>query len=107
MGLAKLLMSQILRFLQDQFFGICELHAADDQPALVALCRSVGMEQVDVGTTYIKNGNGNRRAGTGAAGGGSWRTETRNRMIELRWRARIPRQMNSCESITTPRKCRL
>jgi ribosomal protein S18 acetylase RimI-like enzyme len=55
-GLAKLLMSQILRFLQDQFFGICELHAADDQPALVALCRSVGMEQVDVGTTYIKKG---------------------------------------------------
>jgi ribosomal protein S18 acetylase RimI-like enzyme len=58
MGLAKLLMSQILRFLQDQFFGICELHAADDQPALVALCRSVGMEQVDVGTTYIKRGTG-------------------------------------------------
>jgi GNAT superfamily N-acetyltransferase len=57
-GLAKLLMSQILRFLQDQFFGICELHAADDQPALVALCRSVGMEQVDVGTTYIKKGTG-------------------------------------------------
>ena len=31
-GLAKLLVSQILRFLQDQFFGICELHAADDRP---------------------------------------------------------------------------
>jgi len=57
-GIAKLLMAQILRFLQDQFFGICELHAADDQPALVALCRSIGMEQVDVGTTYIKRGTG-------------------------------------------------
>ena len=57
-GIAKLMMAQILRFLQDQFFGICELHAADDQPALVGLCRSVGMEQVDVGTTYIKGGTG-------------------------------------------------
>ena len=53
-GLAKLLMAQILRFLQDQFFGICEVHAADDQPELVGLCRSIAMEHVDTGTTYIK-----------------------------------------------------
>ena len=53
-GLAKLLVAQILRFLQDQFFGICEIHAPDDCPELVGLCRSIGMEQVDVGTTYIK-----------------------------------------------------
>lgn len=55
-GLAKLMMAQVLRFLQDQFFGICEVHAADDQPALISLCRSIGMEQVDIGTTYIKGG---------------------------------------------------
>ena len=53
-GLAKLLLSQILRFLQDQFFGICELHAPADQPALVGLCQSVAMEHVDTGTTYVK-----------------------------------------------------
>ena len=53
-GIAKLLVSQILRFLQDQFFGICELHTPADRPELVALCRSTGLEQVDVGTTYLK-----------------------------------------------------
>lgn len=53
-GQAKLLVSQILRFLQDQFFGICELHADEARPDLVALCRAVGLEQVDVGTTYTK-----------------------------------------------------
>jgi ribosomal protein S18 acetylase RimI-like enzyme len=53
-GLAKLLMAQILRFLQDQFFGICELQAPSDRPDIIALCRSVAMDQVDVGTSYIK-----------------------------------------------------
>lgn len=53
-GLAKLLISQVLRFLQDQFFGICEVQAPADRPELVALCRAAGLEQVDVGTTYTK-----------------------------------------------------
>ncbi|HSQ57518.1 MAG TPA: GNAT family N-acetyltransferase [Gemmata sp.] len=55
-GLAKLLVAQVLRFLQDQFFGICELQAAADDPALVGLCRSATMEQVDTGIAYIKGG---------------------------------------------------
>jgi ribosomal protein S18 acetylase RimI-like enzyme len=53
-GLAKLLLSQVLRFLQDQFFGIAELHAPADDAALVGLCRSVTLEHVDTGTTYLK-----------------------------------------------------
>ncbi|MDB5311070.1 MAG: putative acetyltransferase [Gemmataceae bacterium] len=53
-GMAKLLVSQILRFLQDQFFGICELQAQADRPDIVALCRTTGLEQVDTGTTYTK-----------------------------------------------------
>ncbi len=53
-GLAKLLLSQILRFLQDQFFGICELHAASTDTALVGLCRAATLEHVDTGTTYLK-----------------------------------------------------
>jgi hypothetical protein len=53
--LAKLLLSQILRFLQDQFFGICEVQAASTDAALVGLCRSVGMDHVDTGTTYLKS----------------------------------------------------
>ena len=68
-GMAKILMAQILRFLQDQFFGICEVHAADDQPALVALCRSIGMEQVDIGTTYIKRGTGEKAGDRGQESG--------------------------------------
>jgi ribosomal protein S18 acetylase RimI-like enzyme len=55
-GLAKLLVSQVLRFLQDQFFGVCELQAPAEFPALVGLCRAATMEEVDVGTTYIKGG---------------------------------------------------
>jgi GNAT superfamily N-acetyltransferase len=53
-GLGKLLMAQVLRFLQDQFFGICEVQAPDDHPDLIGLCRASTLEQVDVGTTYIK-----------------------------------------------------
>jgi GNAT superfamily N-acetyltransferase len=53
-GMAKLLLSQILRFLQDQFFGICELQADANRPEIVALCKSVGLEQVDTGTSYVK-----------------------------------------------------
>lgn len=54
-GLAKLLIAQILRFLQDQFFGICEIQAPSTRPDVVALCKAATMEQVDVGTTYVKD----------------------------------------------------
>ena len=81
LGIAKLMMAQILRFLQDQFFGICEVHAADDQPALVALCRSVGMEQVDVGTTYIKGGAAPQEPAVGSqeTRSGNWKRRRLNR----------------------------
>ena len=63
-GLAKLLVAQVLRFLQDQFFGICELQAAADDPALVAFCRSATMEQVDTGIAYMKRVGGGTGAGS-------------------------------------------
>jgi GNAT superfamily N-acetyltransferase len=53
-GMAKLLVSQVLRFLQDQFFGVCELQAPADRPDLVGLCKTATMDQIDVGTTYLK-----------------------------------------------------
>lgn len=53
-GLAKLLVSQVLRFVQDQFFGIAEVQASGERTEAIALCKSVGLEQVDVGTTYLK-----------------------------------------------------
>jgi ribosomal protein S18 acetylase RimI-like enzyme len=57
-GLAKLLIANVLRFLQDQFFGICEIQAPADQPDLIGLCRAATLEQVDVGTTYVKKVGG-------------------------------------------------
>lgn len=53
-GLAKLLVAQILRFLQDQFFGVCEIQSPADRPDLLGLARTLGLEQVDVGTSYTK-----------------------------------------------------
>ena len=76
-GLAKLMIAQIFRFLQDQFFGICELHAPDDSPELVALCRSVAMEQVDVGTTYIKGYVPAEKEQETRTGDGSQETESK------------------------------
>ena len=53
-GLGKLLTSQVMRFLQDQFFAVCELHISDDDEAALALCQGLGFEQIDVGHTYVK-----------------------------------------------------
>jgi len=51
-GLAKMLVTHILRTLQDQFFGIGELMVSGDDPSALGLCKSVGFEQVDVGYAY-------------------------------------------------------
>ena len=53
-GLAKLLVAQVMRVLQDQFFGILELQVAEEQPESVGLCKSLGFESVDAGTAYRK-----------------------------------------------------
>lgn len=53
-GVGKLLVFHILRFLQDQFFGIGELQVRASDPAAVGLCKSVGFEQVDVGWVYVR-----------------------------------------------------
>lgn len=51
-GVGKLLVSQVLRFLQDQFFALAELQVPADDPAAVGLCRSLGFDEVDRGETY-------------------------------------------------------
>jgi ribosomal protein S18 acetylase RimI-like enzyme len=53
-GLAKFLLAQLLRYLQDQYFGLAEMHALDQNQAARGLFRSVGFEQVDVGRIYKK-----------------------------------------------------
>lgn len=53
-GMAKMLLFQILRFLQDQFFGIAELQVRSADPAAVGLCTSLGFESIDEGFVYEK-----------------------------------------------------
>lgn len=53
-GVAKFLMAQILRYLQDQYFGVAEIHALDSNQPGINLFRSVGFEQSDVGKIYRK-----------------------------------------------------
>jgi len=53
-GLAKLLVAQVMRVLQDQFFGIIELQVPEDRPESVGLCHSLGLTIVDTGTAYQK-----------------------------------------------------
>ncbi len=51
-GLAKFLLAQILRYLQDQFFGIAEAQTPEPNEAAVRLYRGLGFEQVDLGRAY-------------------------------------------------------
>lgn len=53
-GLAKFLLAQILRYLQDQFFGLVEIQAPQGNEAALALFKGLGFEQVDVGKLYRK-----------------------------------------------------
>lgn len=52
-GIAKLILIDILRVLQEQFFGIAELHVPDGDPAGNGLCRTLGFRQVDFGREWL------------------------------------------------------
>ena len=51
-GLAKFLVTHILRYMQEQYFGLAELQAMQDSAPANNLCRLLGFEQVDVGHLY-------------------------------------------------------
>jgi ribosomal protein S18 acetylase RimI-like enzyme len=53
-GLAKYLLSQMLRYLQEQFFGLAEVHATEGNEAAMMLYQSLGFEKVDTGHLYKK-----------------------------------------------------
>jgi ribosomal protein S18 acetylase RimI-like enzyme len=53
-GLGKFLLAQLLRYLQDQYFGICEVQSLEQNQVAAGLFRSVGFEQVDIGRIYKK-----------------------------------------------------
>ena len=54
-GLAKLLMCQVFRCLQDQYFNLMEIQTMEKNAAAVKLFRGLGFEQVDVGHSYKKD----------------------------------------------------
>jgi ribosomal protein S18 acetylase RimI-like enzyme len=51
-GLGKFLLTSILQYLQEQYFGLVEAQVMERNQAAVKLLQSVGFEQVDVGRSY-------------------------------------------------------
>jgi ribosomal protein S18 acetylase RimI-like enzyme len=54
-GVGKFLMVQILRYLQDQYFGLVEIQVPEINKPGLALCKAVGFEPVDTGRIYRKS----------------------------------------------------
>jgi ribosomal protein S18 acetylase RimI-like enzyme len=53
-GLGKFLIVQLLRYLQDQFFSLVEMHVSQENEACIHLLGGLGFEQVDMGHIYRK-----------------------------------------------------
>jgi len=54
-GMAKFLLAQMLRYLQEQYFGITEVQTMQHNQAALSLYHSLGFMQVDVGHIYKKS----------------------------------------------------
>ena len=54
-GLAKFLLGQMLRYLQEQFFGIAEVQTMENNTPALGLYKSLGFVQVDTGRIYKKS----------------------------------------------------
>ncbi|MBX7103081.1 MAG: GNAT family N-acetyltransferase [Gemmataceae bacterium] len=57
-GLGRFFLAHLLRYLQEQYFGICECQAHSGNAGALRLLQSMGFAPVDVGVTYIKNVSG-------------------------------------------------
>jgi ribosomal protein S18 acetylase RimI-like enzyme len=51
-GVGRFFLSQVLRYVQEQFFEVAEIHVPETNEPAVKLCRGLGFEQVDVGRQY-------------------------------------------------------
>lgn len=51
-GIGRFLLAQLLRYLQEQYFGLVEVQVMERNQAGVKLLRSLGFEQVDFGRQY-------------------------------------------------------
>jgi ribosomal protein S18 acetylase RimI-like enzyme len=56
-GLAKFLLSQILRYLHDQFFTVVEIQTRADNTAALNLLQGLGFAQVDAGHIFRNRGS--------------------------------------------------
>jgi ribosomal protein S18 acetylase RimI-like enzyme len=54
-GLAKFLVVSILRYLQEQYFGLVEVQSSDQNQAALKLFQGLGFEQVDFGQVFRKS----------------------------------------------------
>lgn len=55
-GLAKFMIAHILRYMQDQYFGLVEIQTLESNEAARGLCQSLGFEPVDVGRRFRREG---------------------------------------------------
>jgi GNAT superfamily N-acetyltransferase len=53
-GIGKFIGLQLLRYLQDQFFGLAEMHVPEHNTTGTAFLQRIGFEQVDVGRMFKK-----------------------------------------------------
>lgn len=53
-GVGKYLFAQLLRYLQEQYFGIAEVQIRDDSETMIRMFKSLGFVQVDAGYLYHK-----------------------------------------------------
>jgi ribosomal protein S18 acetylase RimI-like enzyme len=53
-GLAKFLLAQLLRYLQEQFFGLVEIQVPENHQVAISLCQTLGFRQIDAGRQYKK-----------------------------------------------------
>lgn len=53
-GLAKFLLAQVFRYLQEQYFSLVEIHAMERNQGAIQLFHALGFEQVDQGLSYQK-----------------------------------------------------
>ena len=54
-GVGKFLLAQLLRHLQEQYFGVAEVQTFEQNQVAIGLFRSLGFEQVDTGRQYRKD----------------------------------------------------
>jgi ribosomal protein S18 acetylase RimI-like enzyme len=53
-GVGKYLLAQLLRYLQEQYFGVAEVQVTEESEAAIKMFRAIGFSQVDVGYMYKK-----------------------------------------------------